>query len=177
MKWPFSRSKSRKKSEDVSREQDEQTASAPEAADADVVFESRFADLENDDPDIRAEARRLLADDLTSLKMVIHIYQECLNAEPRRASLAGRVLGYKIAKGSDSIILARFTKIMYGVNISFIPCMCGHCGHLNRGIAAPANGPMVAYYGQDDDEGAYATPVLCDKCGREFFVAWDRDPR
>jgi tetratricopeptide (TPR) repeat protein len=145
--------------------------------DFDRAFNSLFADLENDDPDVRAEASRLLADAGKALRKVISVYRECLNSDPRRASLAGRVLGRKVAKGSDDMIHAQIAQVMYGISASFIPCSCVHCGHLNRGIAAPPSGPMVPYYHQSDDKGAYAVPVLCDKCGKEFFVVWDTDPR
>ena len=145
--------------------------------DADAAFETLFADLGNDDPDVRAEASRLLADSRNALQRLLSIYQEWLNSDPRRASLAGRVLGRRIAKGSDDMIHAQIAQIMYGITVSFIPCGCVYCGHLNRGIPAPPNGPMVPYYHQRDDKGAYAVPVLCDQCGKEFFVVWDIDPR
>ena len=145
--------------------------------DADAAFESLFADLKNDDPDVRAEASRLLPNHRNALLKLVSIYRECLNSDPRRSSLAGRVLGRKIAKGSDDIIPAQIAQMMYGITVSFVPCMCVYCGHLNRGIAAPPNGPMIPYYCQEDDKGAYAVPVLCDKCGKEFFVVWDTDPR
>jgi len=147
------------------------------APDADAAFESLFADLEDDDPDVRAEASRLLADSPNAIRKLISVYQECLNSDPRRASLAGRVLGRKVTKGYDGMIHAQIAQMKYGLSASFIPCSCVHCGHLNKGIAAPPNGPMVPYYHQSDDKGAYAVPVLCDKCGKEFFVVWDMDPR
>lgn len=141
------------------------------------AFNSLFADLESSDPDVRAEASRQLADARKALQKVLSVYQECLNSDPRRASLAGRVLGRKVAKGSDDMIPAQIAQMMYGLSASFIPCSCVHCGHPNKGIAAPPRGPMVPYYHQSDDKGAYAVPVLCDKCGKEFFVVWDMDPR
>lgn len=145
--------------------------------DFDNAFGSLLTDLENSDPDIRAEASRLLAEGPNAIGRVISIYQECLNSDPRRAGLAGRVLGRKIAKGSDDMIHAKIGEIMYGISASFIPCSCVHCGQLNRGIAAPPRAPGVPYYHQTDDKGAYAIPVLCDHCGRDFFVVWDMDPR
>lgn len=145
--------------------------------DADAAFQSLFADLQNNDPDVRAEASQLLADSRNALQRLISIYQECLNSDPRRASLAGRVLGRKIAKGSDDMIPLEIAKIWYGITVSFIPCTCLHCGHINRGIPAPPKGPMIPYYHQEHDKGAYAVPVLCDKCGKDFFVVWDIDPR
>lgn len=146
--------------------------------DSDIAFESLFKDLESDDPDIRAEASRLLADSSrNTLQKLISIYQERLDSDPNRASLAGRVLGYKITKGSDEFIFSEIARIYYGINVSFIPCSCVYCGHTNKGIAAPANGPRVPYYHQKDDKGAYAVPVLCDKCGKDFFIVWDEDPR
>lgn len=142
----------------------------------DRAFNSLFRDLESDDPDVRAEALQLLADARNALQKLVSIYQECVNSDPRRASFAGRVLGHKVAKGSDELIHAEIAQLMYGISVSFIPCPCVHCGHLNRGIAAPPSGPMVPYYHQSDDKGAYAIPVLCDKCGKEFFVVWDTVP-
>lgn len=146
--------------------------------DFDIAFESLFKDLKSDDPDIRAEASRLLSESSrNALQKLISIYQECLNTNPNRSSLAGRVLGHKITKGSDESITSEIAKIYYGINVSFIPCSCVYCGHTNKGIAAPANGPRVPYYHQKDDKGAYAVPVLCDKCGKDFFIVWDKDPR
>ena len=145
--------------------------------DVDKAFDSLFADLENSDPDIRAEASRQLADARNALQRLISIYQECLNSDPRRASLAGRVLGRKIAKGSDDMIHAEIAQMMYGISASFIPCPCVHCGHRNKGIAAPPRAPWVPYFHQTDDKGAYAIPVLCDQCGKDYFVVWDTDPR
>lgn len=144
--------------------------------DADEAFESLFADLENDDPDIRAQASLLLADSSHAVRKLISLYQESLTSDPHRASLAGRVLGRKAAKGSDEMMPAEIAQLLYGIAASFIPCPCAHCGHLNRGIPAPPRGPMVPYYTQKDSEGAYAVPVLCDRCGKEFFVVWDENP-
>ena len=145
--------------------------------DADAAFESLFADLQNNNPEIRAEASRLLSDRTTAIRKLISIYEQCMSTDFNRACLAGRVLGRNIIKGSDDIIPAKVVQLSYGINASFIPCACIYCGHLNKGIAAPPNGPMVPYYHQKNNEGAYAIPVLCDKCSKEFFVVWDMDPR
>jgi tetratricopeptide (TPR) repeat protein len=147
--------------------------SSPEA---DKAFETLFAELESPDPDVRAEASRLLADPPKSAGRLITIYEQCLRSDPHRAHLAGRVLGRKMAKGIDHMIQPSIAKMMYGLNVSFIPCGCVFCGHFNKGIPAPPNGPMVPYYHQEDDKGAYAVSVLCDQCGKKFFVVWDSDP-
>jgi len=147
-------------------------------SDFDMAFETLFKDLESDDPDIRSYATRLLAESSrNALQKLISIYQECLNTNPNRSSLAGRVLGRKIAKGSDESITSEIARIYYGINVSFISCSCVYCSHTNKGIAAPVNGPRVPYYHQENDKGAYAVPVLCDRCGKTFFVVWDKDPR
>jgi tetratricopeptide (TPR) repeat protein len=145
--------------------------------DFDSAFNSLFAELENDDPDVRAAASRLLAESRLALQKLVSIYQEGLDSDPRRASLAGRVLGRKLAKGDDGMIHAEIGQMMYGISASFIPCPCFHCGANNKGIPAPPSGPWVPYYHQGDAEGAYAVPVLCDQCGKEFFVVWDTVPR
>ncbi|MDD5543798.1 MAG: hypothetical protein PHX83_11545 [Acidobacteriia bacterium] len=144
--------------------------------DAGRAFESLFADLENEDADVRAEASRLLADPPKSAQRLIAVFEECRETNPYRSQLAGRVLGRKITKGMDHTIHSQIARMMYGLNISFIPCGCVHCGFFNKGIAAPPNGPMMAYYHQVDDKGAYAIPVLCDRCGKKFFVVWDSNP-
>lgn len=144
--------------------------------DADAAFETLFADLQNEDPDIRSEASRLLADAPKAVQKLISIYQGCLQTEPARAHLAGRVLGRKMAKGISDMIHPQIAQMMYGMNVSFIPCGCVFCGHWNKGITAPPNGPRVPYYHQEDDKGAYAVPVLCDRCGKKFFVVWDSNP-
>jgi tetratricopeptide (TPR) repeat protein len=144
-------------------------------ADLDAAFNGLFADLENNDPDIRAEASRILAED--AVQRVTAVYQECPDSDPRRASLAGRVLGRRAAKGLDDMVPTEIGQMLYGVSASFVTCSCAHCGHPNRGIAAPPGGPMVPYYSRSDDTGAYAVPVLCDECAKEFFVVWDTDPR
>jgi len=143
--------------------------------DFDAAFAGLFADLENDDPGIRLGASRILADHAP--RKVASVYEECLYSDPRRAGLAGRVLGRKAAKGPFDMIPVQVAQMLYGVSASFLPCPCAHCGHQNGGIAAPPNGPMVGYYGQRDAIGAYAVSVLCDKCGKDFFVVWDTDPR
>lgn len=143
----------------------------------DHAFNRFFADLEHEDPDVRADASRLLAESREAVQRLISIYQECEHSDPRRASLAGRVLGRKVAKGMNDMIHVEIAKMWYGISVSFIPCSCVHCGHMNKGIAAPPSGPMVPYFHQSDDQGAYAVPVLCDKCGKEFFVVWDTVPR
>jgi len=143
--------------------------------DLDVAFNGLFADLENNDSDIRAEASRILAED--AVQRVTAAYQEYLDSDRRRASLAGRVLGRKATRGLDDMIPAEIAQMLYGVSASFVTCACAHCGHPNKGIAAPPSGPMIPYYSESTQSGTYPIPVLCDKCGKEFFVVWDTDPR
>jgi hypothetical protein len=68
--------------------------------------------------------------------------------------------------------------MFFGIPVAFAPCVCGHCGEVNDGIPVPEKGLYIGYYGQKDTErGAYTLPVLCDFCGKTFFIAWDTDPR
>ena len=141
-----------------------------------TAFGSLFADMENRDPDVRFDASRLLAKNSEALQRLVSIYQECVNSDPWRASLAGRVLGRQFR--TDIIMTnAATTQRMYGISASFIHAPCVHCNHRNRGISAPPNGSSECFYAQNDDKGAYAVPVLCDGCGKKFFVVWDSDPR
>lgn len=147
--------------------------SGPEA---DAAFNDLFNDLENADADIRLNASRILADSNQTLRRLVSIYEKCLNSDPPRAHLAGRVLGRRIAKGLAEPISSDVPKMMYGLDISVIPCSCAYCGAMNIGIAAPPRGPAVPYYHQKDDKGAHAIPTRCDKCSKAFFVVWDTDP-
>ncbi|MBC7264041.1 MAG: tetratricopeptide repeat protein [Chloroflexi bacterium] len=144
---------------------------------ADAAFESLFADLQDGDSDVRIAASRLLGEPPNAVRRLISIYQQDLASDPHRAHLAGRVLGRAIAKGSTELFPAEIARMKYGLDFSVIPCSCVHCGAMNLGIAVPPRAPMVPYYHQEDDKGAYAIPVLCDKCSTEFFVVWDVDPR
>jgi len=148
-----------------------------EGLEADKAFDRYFADLTDADCDIRAEAARILGESPKAVQRLIAIYQSCRGNDPRRASLAGRVLGRNAAKGSDEMIHAEISRMLYGLDLSFLPCPCVHCGRINRGIPAPPRAPWVPYYHQDNDRGAYAVPVLCDSCGKDFYVVWDQDPR
>ena len=143
-----------------------------------TAFEKLFSYLRDENPDIRDEASRMLADSNHGLKKLVSIYEDCLNTDPRKSILAGRVLGRKIDGGKEDMIHAQTAMIMFGVQVAFTPCVCGCCGKLNVGIPVPKNGLYIGFYGQTDNKrGAYALPVLCDYCGKEFFIAWDTDPR
>jgi hypothetical protein len=141
------------------------------------AFEALFAFLQDADALVRADSAERLSDSAYATSRLAAVYRECGDSDPGRASLAGRVLGRKMARGYDDIIPADVARLRYGISASFLVCGCAHCGHFNKGIPAPPKAPYVAYYAQKDDRGAYAVPVLCDACGQGFFVVWDRDPR
>lgn len=143
-----------------------------------TAFEALFSDLQDGDPDVRAAAARLLADNPNAIRKLISVYQDCLDSDPGKGVLAGRVLGRKMDAGSQQMIHAQISAIRFGIQVAFTPCVCGHCGQLNVGIPVPERGLYTPFYGQQDDQNcAYALPVLCDFCGKEFFIAWDSDPR
>jgi tetratricopeptide (TPR) repeat protein len=148
-----------------------------EGPETEKAFAGFFADLTHPDPDVRAAAARILAESPPAREKLIALYRSTVDSDPGRASLSGRVLGRSAAKGSDEMIQAEIARMLFGLDVSFLPCPCVHCGRMNRGIPAPSRAPYVAYYHQDNDRGAYAIPVLCDGCGKEFYVVWDRDPR
>lgn len=51
-------------------------------------------------------------------------------------------------------------------------------GAQNIGIPVPERGLYIPFYGQSDNtRGVYTLPVLCDYCGKEFFIAWNDEPR
>jgi tetratricopeptide (TPR) repeat protein len=147
-------------------------------AEAEAAFETLFSDLQDGDPDVRAAAARLLADNPNAIRKLISVYQDCLGSDPRKGVLAGRVLGRKMDAGSQQMIHAQISAIRFGIQVAFTPCVCDHCGQLNVGIPVPERGLYTPFYSQQDDQNcAYALPVLCDFCGKEFFIAWDSDPR
>ena len=147
-------------------------------AEFETAFENLFLDLRDEDADIRAEAARRLGDSPNAMRKLTSIYQDCLDSDPRKSILAGRVLGRKIDAGSQKMIHAQTSMIMFGIQVAFTPCVCGHCDKLNVGIPVPEKGLYIGFYGQEDDKkGVYPLPVLCDYCGKEFFIAWDEDPR
>ena len=151
---------------------------AKQGSEGEKAFDAIFADLENNDPEIRDEASRLMEEASSNvIQRLVETYRECLTSNPRRASLAGRVLGRGIVKRRDMEVEASEGMAYYGIPISFLSCPCVHCGHLNTGISGPPKALQTPYYHQSDPEGTYSVPVLCEKCGREFFVVWDLDPR
>ena len=134
--------------------------------------------MENKDPDVRAEASKLLAHSPKAISKLISGYREFIDRDPRKSVLAGRVLGRKMDGGKEDMIPSQVAMMLYGVPIAFTPCVCGHCSKLNIGIPVPEKGLCIGFYGQKDDkQAAYALPVLCDYCGKKFFIAWDSDPR
>jgi uncharacterized protein YegL len=146
-----------------------------------AVFERVFLLLRDDDPKIRSLASEILGDPPKSMEKVIDIYQTSISCNPEKAVLAGRVLGRKSSKmisQEHPMIHADNTRMFFGIPVAFAPCVCGHCGEVNDGIPVPEKGLYIGYYGQADKErGAYTLPVLCDFCGKTFYIAWDTDPR
>jgi hypothetical protein len=134
--------------------------------------------LQDPDPEIRIEARRLLIRWPVALKRLSEIYQihgEHLAIrsiiDKRKASFVGRAFG---SIYSEPLVSADVSMRHYGLPASFISCVCAHCGKLNKGLAAPIRGEVVPFYGQKENTGTTVVPVSCDSCGREFFVVWDQ---
>lgn len=151
---------------------------AKQGSEGEKAFDSIFADLENTDPDIRDQASYLMTEERGLVfKRLLNTYIECQTSNPRRASLAGRVLGRGIVKKRQMDIEPSEGMAYYGIPVSFLSCCCAHCGFINTGIAAPPNGLRTSCNCEGNPRGTFSVPVLCEKCGREFFIVWDRDPR
>ena len=147
-------------------------------SDSERDLEALLKAMADSDQEVRATTRTALVENREAIPLLIAFYQKSVASDPKRACLAGRVLGSKMeADLKTDMIPAQMCQIMYGLDAAFISCVCGVCGAMNKGIPVPPRGPMVPYYGQSDDQGAYAIPVVCDKCGDVFYVAWDSDPR
>jgi hypothetical protein len=146
-------------------------------AEFEAAFQSLFSYLHDKDPDIREEASRILADSENGPQKLVSIYESCIDTDSRKSVLAGRVLGRWADAGKGEMIHAVIARA-YGIQAAFTPCVCAHCGKLNIGIPVPEGGLYIPFYARKDDKSAtYALPVLCDYCGKEFFIAWDSDPR
>lgn len=149
-----------------------------EGKEFETAFENLFSDLQNETADVRTVASKKLAENQNAIRKLISIYQQNSQSDPRKSVLAGRVLGRKIDAGKQDMVHAQTSSIMFGINVAFTPCVCGHCGKLNVGIPVPEGGLYSPFYGQQDDQNCvYSLPVICDNCGKEFFIAWDSDPR
>jgi hypothetical protein len=145
--------------------------------DFEAGFEIVFSYLRDTDPDTRAVASKVLAYHRKAIEKLISIYQDHLDTDPRKAILAGRVLGRKLAGGRLGTIQAQSAAMRLGIPVSFITCNCAKCGQANIGIPCPAGG-LFDYGSEGKADGfAYALPVLCDFCNKEFYVAWSYDPR
>jgi len=141
------------------------------------AFNKLFNYLYDQNPKVRKFAAETLSNDSKSLVKLIQIYRDYYNTDVRKSIIAGRVAGRKADNGEFKIIHSIYAQIRYGISIAFVPCSCGHCGGMNSGIPVPEFGVYKGYYGQTDYRGVFFLPVLCDICSKEFFIAWDEDPR
>jgi hypothetical protein len=139
--------------------------------------------LDDPDPDVRAYAgHRLGAVPIfapEAKKWLVDYYRKCLSTDDDRTARIGRRVGDLLFMGPDDVIPADFIWLKLGKDIprSFVNCTCAHCGYPNRGIPVPPAGAVTPYFSRTDRQGQYSVPVLCVRCSREFFVAWDSDPR
>lgn len=141
-------------------------------------FDAIFEQLTNEDPDIRAEARDILAENRYVTRRLWSIYNELMEQEPRRAMLAGRVIGHRLNPRGLPKVKSEVTMHKVGVPIAFVKCACPYCGHENPNIPVPSPGLDVPYRGTRDRQGtAFTLPVLCDFCGSWFYIGFERDPR
>ncbi len=141
-------------------------------------FDAIFEQLTNEDPDIRADARNILAENRYVTRRLWSIYNELKEQEPRRAMLAGRVIGHRLNPRGLPKIKSDVTMHKLGVPIAFVKCACAYCGHENPNIPVPSPGLEVPFRGMRNRSGsAYTLPVLCDFCGNWFYVGFERDPR
>ena len=142
-----------------------------------------MAHLGDPDPDVRAYASHRISEAPffapEAKKWLVDYYRKCLSTDDDRAALVGRHVGSLLFMGPHDVFPADLTWLKLGKEIpkSFVTCACAHCGYLNRGIPVPPAGVVTAYFSRTDRQGQYSVPVLCVRCSREFFVAWDADPR
>ena len=52
---------------------------------------------------------------------------------------------------------------------------CVHCSERQAAREWPANGDAVPFYFQKEP-GKFTLKLVCPKCGKDWYVAWDQDP-
>lgn len=150
----------------------------PDPVEVGPPFDDIFDQLTDDDPDIRADARNILAENRYVTRRLWAIHNELMETEPRRAMLAGRVLGHRLNPRGIPRVKSDVTMQKLGVPIAFVKCACAYCGHENPNIPVPPRGLDLPFRGCRDRTGtAYVLPVLCDFCGNWYYIGWRQDPR
>jgi len=142
------------------------------------AFDELFARLDDPDPDIRQDVKGSLASNRYSVRPLWEIYNELLETEPRRAVMAGRVIGHRLNPHGLPRVPVGTTMTKLGVPIAFLTCACAHCGRENPNIPVPQRGLDLPCTGRlTAGSAAYALEVLCDFCGNYFAATFDQDPR
>ncbi|MGI6368745.1 MAG: HEAT repeat domain-containing protein [Anaerolineae bacterium] len=175
--WGISRA-STAKIDDMVALREQMAEFSPDAVRMQPAFDTIAARLGDPDPDVRADVRNSLAGNRYSVRPLWAIYNELLESEPRRAVLAGRVLGHRLNPRGASTVPLNTTITQLGIAIAFMACDCAWCGRKNPNVPVPQRALTLGCQGRRSAEGAaYALPVVCDFCGHEFQVCFEQDPR
>lgn len=112
-------------------------------------------------------------------KWQVEYYRMSPTADDDRAALVGFRVGDLLFIGPDDVFPADLIWIKLGKDVpkSFVNYTCAHYGYCSRGIPLPSAGAVMLNFSRKDRLGGYRVPVLCVRCGSEFYVAWDTDPR
>ncbi len=146
-------------------------------------LERLMAHFDDPDPDVLAYAGHRISEvpffAPEAKKWLVDYYSKCLSTDNDRTARIGRRVGELLFMGPHDVFPADLTFLKLGKDIpkSFVNCACAHCGYLNRGIPVPPAGAVTPYFSRKDRQGKYSVPVLCVQCSREFYAAWDTDPR
>lgn len=176
--WGMSRAKQAKLDRMIALREVAAEMATPDQVKIGPPFDEIFAHLTDDDPDIRLDAKRILAENRYTVRRLWAIHNELMDTEPRRAMLAGRVLGHRLNPNGLPRVKSEVTMHKLGVPIAFVTCACPYCGHENPNVPVPSRGLDLPFKGYRNRTGtAYALPVLCDFCGNWFYIGWQEDPR
>jgi hypothetical protein len=176
--WGMSRAKQAKLDRMIALREIAAEMATPDQIKIGPPFDEVFDHLTDDDPDVRLDAKRILAENRYTVRRLWAIHNELMDTEPRRAMLAGRVLGHRLNPSGLPKVKSTVTMHKLGMPIAFASCPCAYCGHENPNVPVPPKGLELPFRGYRDRKGtAFVLPVMCDFCGNWFYIGWKEDPR
>lgn len=137
-----------------------------------------FEFINDSDPELRSVANEVIAlipftakPDL--MQCLISAYQKYRKSNPHYASRIARQFGRILLASQGNTDLLMETLKKFGIDLSYISINCARCSYLNSGIPIPPKRIDQPFSSQQEDQGAFTVPAICDRCGQEFFIVWN----